>query len=178
MCNEMLMVEASPVTPLPSGVLLQPMVIPSAAVDVNHFTVLVHNESLRDTVTAVGTVIGQLCLAYPVVPSQKFDLETVSQPTQLDPELIQFDDSPTPQQWKNRLRKKLCERASVFSLHEWDAGLAKNVEDHIRLTDQKSFRERSRRLLLPTLNMCANICRSCCRLVSLRSPGASTHCQS
>lgn len=144
--NDLLMVEASPVTPLPSGVLLQPMVIPGAALEVNHFTVLVHNESLRDTVIPVGTVIGQLCQVDPVVPSPKADAETVTPPTHLDPELIQFGDSPIPQQWKDRLRKKLCERVNVFSLHEWDVGLAKDVEHHIRLTDPRPFRERSRRL--------------------------------
>lgn len=67
--KDMLMVEASSVTPLPSGVLLQSMVVPGAAVDVIHFTVLIHNESLKDTVIPVGTVIGQLCPADPVVPS-------------------------------------------------------------------------------------------------------------
>lgn len=133
MGKDMLMVEASPVTPLLSGA-LQPMVIPGAAVDVNHFTVLVHNESLRDTVIPVGTVIGQLCQVDPVVLSPKIDAESVTPPTQLDPELIQFGDS-IPQQWKDRLRKKLRERASVFSLHEWDVGLVKDVEHRICLTD-------------------------------------------
>lgn len=133
--NDMLMVEASPITPLPTGVLLQPMVIPGAALDINHYTVWVHNESLRDTVIPVGTVIGLLCQVDPVVTSPKVDADSGTLPTQLDPELIQFGDSPIPQQWKDRLRKKLCERANVFSLHEWDVGLARDVEHHIRLTD-------------------------------------------
>lgn len=84
MGNDMLVVEASPVTPLPSGVLLQSMVVPSAAIDANHFTVLVHNESLRDTVISVGTVIGQLCQVDPVVPS-KIDAETESTHTVRSP---------------------------------------------------------------------------------------------
>lgn len=144
--KDMLMMEASPVTPLPSGVLLQPMVIPGSAVEVNHFTVLVRNESLRYTVIPVGTVVGQLCPADPVVPSPKVEAETMTPTTQLDPQLIQFGDSPIPQQWKDRLRQKLCERAGVFSMHEWDVGLARDVEHHICLTDSRPFRERSRRL--------------------------------
>lgn len=64
------------------------MVIPGAAVDINHFTVLVHNESLRDTVIPVGTVIGQLCQVDPVVLSPKIDAESVTPPTQLDPSLF------------------------------------------------------------------------------------------
>lgn len=34
----------------------------------------------------------------------------------------------------------------MFSLHEWDVGLARDVKHHIRLTDPRPFRERSRRL--------------------------------
>ena len=48
--KNMLMVEASPSVPLPSGILLQPMVVPSTSVDKDHFTVLLQNESLKDTV--------------------------------------------------------------------------------------------------------------------------------
>uniref|UniRef100_A0AAQ4P6T0 ribonuclease H n=1 Tax=Gasterosteus aculeatus aculeatus TaxID=481459 RepID=A0AAQ4P6T0_GASAC len=142
--KDMLMVEASPTAPLPAGVLLQPMVIQSAAVEEGHFTVLIMNESRKDIVIPVGIVLGQLCHADPVVPSPKAGAETV--PTKLDPELLQFGDSPIPHQWKERLRQKLCERAEVFSLHEWDVGLAKDVEHNIRMTDPKPFRERSRRL--------------------------------
>ena len=34
----------------------------------------------------------------------------------------------------------------MFSLHEWDVGLAKGAEHNIRLSDTRPFRERSRRL--------------------------------
>lgn len=103
--TDMLMLEASPVTPLPSGVLLQPLVIPGTAPEVHHFRVLVHNESLRDVVIPVRTVIGQLCKVDPVEPSPRIEVETVTVPTQLDPELIQFGDSTISQQRKDRLQK-------------------------------------------------------------------------
>lgn len=45
--SDILMLEASSIATLPSGVLLQPMVIPSNAVNINGLTVLVQNESLR-----------------------------------------------------------------------------------------------------------------------------------
>lgn len=45
--SDILMLEASSTATLPSGVLLQPMVIPSNAVNINGLTVLVQNESLR-----------------------------------------------------------------------------------------------------------------------------------
>lgn len=34
----------------------------------------------------------------------------------------------------------------MFSLHEWDVGMAKGIEHNIRLSDPRPFRERSRRL--------------------------------
>lgn len=34
----------------------------------------------------------------------------------------------------------------MFSLSEWDVGLAKGVEHHIRMSDSRPFHERSRRL--------------------------------
>ncbi|KAK0140650.1 Zinc finger protein 862 [Merluccius polli] len=61
--QDLLMVEASPTVPLPSGVLLQPMVVPTTAVDEDHLTDLIQKESLKDTVIPVGTVLGQLCYA-------------------------------------------------------------------------------------------------------------------
>lgn len=50
--------------------------------------------ALRHTVIPVGTVIGQLRQVDTVVPSSKIDSETVTVPTELDPGLIQFGDSP------------------------------------------------------------------------------------
>ncbi len=65
---------------------------------------------------------------------------------EIDPNLIDFGDSPVPVEWKNRLRQKLMQKRNVFSLHEWEVGLAKGVEHCIRLADTRPFRERSRRI--------------------------------
>lgn len=123
--KEVLMVDVSHTAPLPAGTLLHPMLLPSSEVDVNHFPVLVRNESARDTVLAVETVMGNICLADSVMPALPHETKSTTKetPRKLDPRLIDFGDSPVPEQWKSRLRKKLSERASVFSLHEWDVGL-------------------------------------------------------
>lgn len=118
--------------------LVVPMVVPHSEMDVNHFPVLMHNESLKDTVIPVGTVVGHLHPTNPVTPAPKTG--------ELDTNLINFGDSPIPETWKQRLRQAMSERESVFSLHEWDVGLAKGVEHTIRLSDPRPFRERSRRL--------------------------------
>nr|XP_057906640.1 uncharacterized protein LOC131104002 [Doryrhamphus excisus]XP_057906648.1 uncharacterized protein LOC131104002 [Doryrhamphus excisus] len=139
---EVLMVDSSPSAPLPAGVLLQPMVVSSEEVKVNHFRIFVQNESLTETIIPVGTVIGHMYLTDAVTtitPSK-----TAAQ--EFDANLIDFGDSPVTEEWKRRLRKKLSTRSSVFSLHEWDVGLAKDVKHTIRMSDPRPFRERSRRL--------------------------------
>ena len=142
MVDEILMVEASSVSPLPAGVLLQPIVIPSFAVDANKFTVILQNESLKDATIPVGSIVG--CLYTTDVVNTLSKQQPASE--EFDHSLLNFGDSPAPEEWKARLRQKLSERAEVFSLDELDVGLAKGVEHTIRLADDRPFRERSRRL--------------------------------
>uniref|UniRef100_A0A8C5PU31 ribonuclease H n=1 Tax=Leptobrachium leishanense TaxID=445787 RepID=A0A8C5PU31_9ANUR len=61
---------------------------------------------------------------------------------------IDFDleDSPLPQEWKDRLRSKLITREEVFSREELDVGCARSATHAIRLSNSTPFRERSRRI--------------------------------
>ncbi len=52
---------------------------------------------------------------------------------------------PLSEPWNTRLASKLSKRVNVFSLEEWDDGLAKGVTHHIRLRDSWPFRERPHR---------------------------------
>lgn len=129
--QEILMVDSSPIAMLPAGVFLHPMVVPSGALDLNSFRVLVKNECSKETSIPVGRVIGYMYHIDSVatISSQ----ETVS--SEFDASMINFGDSPVPEQWKDRLQKKLAQKSHVFSMHEWDVGLAKGVEHKIRLSD-------------------------------------------
>ncbi|KAI3370606.1 hypothetical protein L3Q82_007175 [Scortum barcoo] len=118
------------------------MVVHSEEVNVSYFRVLVQNESLTETVIPVGTVIGHVYLTDAVIPLSP----SKTTATEFDANLIDFGDSPVSEEWKERLRQKLSTRSQVFSLHEWDVGLAKGVEHTIRMSDPRPFRERSRRL--------------------------------
>lgn len=137
-----LMMDASSVTSLPAGVLVQTVIVPSAEVETSWLLVPVQNESMKEVTIPVGTVLGYLYLANPV------SLSSVSETCDkvIDPKLFNFGDSPIPEEWKERLQRKLSKRTKVFSLQEWDVGLAKEVEHNIRLSDSQPFRERSRRL--------------------------------
>ncbi|XP_076836716.1 uncharacterized protein LOC143482275 [Brachyhypopomus gauderio] len=140
MSQDVLIMEP-PSESLPSSILLQPVVIPASAVDVASFPVVMQNESTREVDLPVGTVLGCLYATDSViVPTAQDTTDSI------DPELIQFGDSPVPEQWKERLRSKLSKRVRVFSLDDWDVGLAQGVTHRIRLKDQRPFRERSRRL--------------------------------
>lgn len=52
-----LMVNSSPIDPLPASVLLQPMVVPTHAVNVNSFRILVQDQSRKETTIPVGIVL-------------------------------------------------------------------------------------------------------------------------
>ncbi|KAL3992407.1 methyl-CpG-binding domain protein 2 [Sarotherodon galilaeus] len=128
---------------LPPSVLVQPTVLFSKMLDRDKFLVLMRNQSLKDTAIPMGTVVAHLHVADIVtdVPGPN----TNASP-KLDPSLFNFGDSPIPAEWKQRLSQKLAERGKVFSTEEWDVGLAKGVQHHIRLVDHTPFRERSRRV--------------------------------
>ena len=137
----LIVVEASDTVPLPHGVMFQPVVAPVSVIDPNCFSLLIQNETKREITIPQGTPLGTVQSAHfasPIVKGKNIE--------ELDPNLIDFGDSSIPNEWKERLRGKLCRRRNVFSLHEWEVGLAKGVEHNICLTDPRPFRERSRRL--------------------------------
>lgn len=137
-----LMIDASSVTSIPAGVLVQTVIVPSEAMEKSQLLVPLQNESMKEVTIPVGKVLGHLYLADPVSPSSVS--ETVDE--MIDPKLFNFGDSSIPAEWRERLQQGLSKRTKVFSLHEWDVGHAKGVEHNIRLSDSRPFRERSRRL--------------------------------
>lgn len=80
--KDILMVEASSRATLPSGILLQPMAIPSNAVDINRLTVLVQNELQKEVTIPVGAVLGHLCVTDVVTTMSKQE-STICQYDQL-----------------------------------------------------------------------------------------------
>ncbi|KAL6474145.1 hypothetical protein MHYP_G00177060 [Metynnis hypsauchen] len=102
-----------PTEPLPHGILIQPVVIPASAVDVSRFSMVMQNESMKEVDIPVGNVLGQLYVTDSVMVPNNPDA-----PRDIHPKLIQFGDSPVPEEWKERLREKLSKRAQVFSLND------------------------------------------------------------
>lgn len=140
--QDMLVVEAPVQRPLPAGVVVPPCVLLPSDINGDSFSVLLRNETLKTRSIPKGTVVASVHKAEIVTELKR---EEGSSST-IDPGLFNFGESPIPSAWKERLANKLSERVGVFSLGEWDMGLAKDVEHTIRLADSRPFRERSRRL--------------------------------
>lgn len=141
--DSILIIERARSPTLPSSVLVQPTVLFSKMLDSNNFLVLLRNESLKQTAIPMGTVIAHLHVADVVTDASNPNVESVPA---MDPSLFDFSESPISKEWKERLSQKISRHSPVFSVEEWDVGLAKGVEHHIRLNDNTPFRERSRRI--------------------------------
>ncbi|XP_067251708.1 uncharacterized protein [Chanodichthys erythropterus] len=141
LANHILLVETPEDSQLPAGVRM-PSLVMTPSMDVDNFLVPLQNESHKGTAIPIGTLVVRVCVVDTVTVPEK----SVSEHQALDPSLFDFGDSPIPKVWKTRFVNTLSQRAGVFSVDEWDVGLAKGVKDHIRLSDSKPFRERSRRI--------------------------------
>lgn len=136
--QEILMMDSSPAANLPADVFIHPMVVSSGALHVNSFRVLIKSEFTRETSISVGTVIGCMYHLDSVVTIPP--KETAS--SDFDASMINFRDSPISEQWKNRLHQKLAQKSHVFSMHEWNVGLARGLEHRIQLSDSRPFHQR------------------------------------
>lgn len=140
--SEILVIEPATGGTLPGGLLVQRGVLPACSLSADSVSIRVKNESRKEVILPRGTVVAQIYKADTVTVPRRQDRNAQG----IDPALFNFGNSPIPEVAKDRLRRKMAERANVFSTHEWDVGLAKEVEHHIRLNDPRPFRERSRRL--------------------------------
>lgn len=146
--KDILMAETPHSVSLPAGVLIQPVVLTSSELNLNSFKVLMRNETTREAALLPGTVIAHVFHTDIVTTTQR--PQTTSKV--LDERLFDFGKSPCPEAWRKRVRQKLSVRGDVFSLDEWDVGLAQGVEHPIRLSDPRPFRERSRRIALADID--------------------------
>ena len=59
---------------------------------------------------------------------------------------LPFVWGPIDAKRRDRILKLAYSRSEIFSCHEWDVGLTKEINHEIKLTDETPFRERSRRV--------------------------------
>lgn len=128
----------------PEELVVMPELKKSTAVLCRRIQVTVRNVTAHAVTLKRGMSIAHL---YPVdVVSMASGARTNPPKEELTPAVFNFGDSPVPEEWKERLSQKMMERKDVFSCSEFDVGCAKSAEHQIRTTEDKPFRERSRRL--------------------------------
>ncbi|XP_044073506.1 uncharacterized protein LOC122885865 [Siniperca chuatsi] len=130
----------------PDQLLVRPELQAATVVSSRRITVLVNNNSTKEITLTRGMPIAHLfpvdVLPTPTV-NKETDLKSSKRVTQSS---FDFGTSPVPKKWKDRLVKKMLERSDVFSTHEFDVGCSKSTQHAIKTTEDKPFRERSRRL--------------------------------
>ncbi len=128
----------------PEELLVAPEVQATTIVQSKRIGITVRNVSSRPVMIKRGMSIAHV---FPVEV-----VATVSKPqessgqTELNKNAFKFGDSPVSEEWRQRLVKKMSERKEVFSFDEFDVECSRSTQHHIRLTENKPFCERSRRL--------------------------------
>lgn len=103
--KDIFLIETLSIDPLPAGLFVSPVVLPSSVVDVNNFRVLIHNETSKDFSIPAGTVIAHVFLT---------DTVTIAHGVQeskrlINPELFNFGEANIPAAWERKLGLKLAE---------------------------------------------------------------------
>uniref|UniRef100_A0A674CT74 Gypsy retrotransposon integrase-like protein 1 n=1 Tax=Salmo trutta TaxID=8032 RepID=A0A674CT74_SALTR len=128
----------------PDELLVRPEIQTVAVVSSRRITLTVRNVSTKEITLKRGTPIAHL---FPVDVAPGVPLKSKQDSSErLTSSSFNFGDSSVPEGWKKRLCEKMMERKEVFSTHEFDVGCSKSTHHTIRVTEDKPFRERSRRL--------------------------------
>lgn len=102
--RDIVMVETLPSVSLPAGVFIQPVVLPSHAMNANSFNVLMRNETLKEATMPAGKTIANVYPTDTVTSAER----PQSSGKVLDAEMFDFGDSPMPEAWKKRFSQKLA----------------------------------------------------------------------
>ncbi|CAI5662959.1 unnamed protein product [Oreochromis niloticus] len=131
---------------LPGGLLLE-----SALVDIpfnssSKVPVIVHNVSEHAVTLQSNSIVAQACAAQHVSPLASS--QTRNPPSRNEPDsdnlTFNLDDSPIPEQWKERILGKLRSIPEVFALDDMSHGHTTAVKHQIKLNNETPFKERPR----------------------------------
>lgn len=130
----------------PEELLVRPELQASTIVMSRRITVLVRNASAKEITLTRGMPIAHL-FPVDVMSSPSVNKEPNAKSAgKVTSSSFNFGDSPVPKESKERLVEKMLQRSEVFSTHEFDVGCCKSTHHTIKTSEDKPFRERSRRL--------------------------------
>lgn len=106
--------------------------------------VTLRNTADHSVILPPRCVIGEISPAHRAMPLTA--VQSVATDSQVSTERFAFnlDDSPVPEDWKQRISDKLNSLPEVFAVDELSLGHTTAVKHHIRLQDQTPFKERTR----------------------------------
>lgn len=80
-----------------------------------------------------------------IIPQER-EMGSVSAGKSCSEGVITFDfgEYPLPNEWRDRISKKLSDMSDVFAQHDLDFGRTSKVKNHIKLSDETPFKQRAR----------------------------------
>lgn len=113
-----------------------------------HLPVLIRNETQSDIVIPPRTVLAEIHSIQRVVgkePSANLRKSTDQVTELVRPKMeFDFDNSPVPLKWKDRITELLNSMPEVFAQNDLDYGHTDDVKHHIKLCDETPFKHRAR----------------------------------
>ncbi|KAK7893154.1 hypothetical protein WMY93_022306 [Mugilogobius chulae] len=140
--NTNFVIEPPEFSSLPGGLFLQCALININTRALNKIPVVLSNTTDHSVTLPPKCIIGEVSAVQSVTPLTS----TAQASSQASNGKYSFnlDNSPMPEEWKERIQEKLNSIPEVFALDELSFGHTTAVKHHIRLQDDTPFKERSR----------------------------------
>lgn len=131
-------------SPLPGGLFLECAVMNIHCKASSKIPVILRNVTDHSVTLPPQCVIGEISAVQSVMPLNSDHLLPTHSESQAGKPTFSLDDSPIPEEWKQRITDKLSSMPEIFAVDELSLGHTTAVKHHIRLQDDTPFKERSR----------------------------------
>lgn len=128
---------------LPGGVFVKRCLLTLSKTRPYHLPVVLTNETEHDIAIPPRCIVAELHAIKSVLPPPNTSVDKHLPAQELN-FTLNFGESPLPQEWKDRITKKLREMPEVFSQHDLDFGHTQKVKHRITLNNETPFKHRAR----------------------------------
>ena len=154
--DECVIIEQPSTSTLPGGIFVECCLVSMPKEHPFKLPVWVRNESEHDVTLPCSCVIAELhtpATVHDNLPTSREDSNIVrccavspqSASESTESGLVfDLNESPLPEEWKERITQSLTTYADVFAQHDLDFGHTSKVEHHIHLRDETPFKQKSR----------------------------------
>ncbi|XP_076851615.1 uncharacterized protein LOC143502786 [Brachyhypopomus gauderio] len=103
--------------------------------------VVLRNETDHDITLTPNRVLAELHALQQILPSDTLPITASVTDANIK---FDFDDSPIPTEWRERIECKLRAMPEIFAHHDLDFGHTNQVKHRIKLSDEAPFKQRAR----------------------------------